>query len=231
MEKMQVVCLILALLASLIGAAEIFDVKDINLLVASPDAVTSFVFPRFPERQFPSGEPVEILTGFYNKGKEIFNITKIAASFNYPLDYSYYIQNFTTKEYGLAVAPGDEISVSYVFKPDPLLEPREFGLVVSVFYQDSQKTNWTSVAFNSTVDMVESGGGVDAQTFFTYLGIIAFLGLSGFLLSGVLSSWVKKHKRKGGRYEVGTKAPREVQNEWLIGTSAEHDIRKKKKTQ
>lgn len=43
--------------------------------------------------EFPAGESVDILLGFANAGEEQFNITHITASFNYPLDYSYYIQN------------------------------------------------------------------------------------------------------------------------------------------
>jgi len=41
----------------------------------------------------PAGEPVEVLVGFRNNGTQQYNITSIDASFNYPLDFSFYIQN------------------------------------------------------------------------------------------------------------------------------------------
>jgi hypothetical protein len=43
---------------------------------------------------------------------------------------------YTRLEYGLLVEPKEQVSVSYRFRPDPNLEPRDFALVVSVFYED-----------------------------------------------------------------------------------------------
>lgn len=72
---------------------------------------------------------------------------------------------FTTLHYNISVRPSTQVSLTYSFLPDPLLEPRDFGLVCSVFYKDAQGTNYTSVFFNSTVDLVEPAGGVDTQTY------------------------------------------------------------------
>ena len=42
---------------------------------------------------FPAGKLVEVLVGFRNKGSKDFIVQTMDASFRYPQDYSYYIQN------------------------------------------------------------------------------------------------------------------------------------------
>jgi len=198
----------------------------------SVDVATASAFPRFSSRKFLAGEPVEILVGFRNKGNSPFNVTLIHASFNYPLDYSYYIQNFTAIEYGTFVAAQEEATFSYFFRPDPMLEPRDFGLVVSVFYQDVNKKNYTNVVFNSTVEMVEASGGLDAQGFFAILAVVAVVGLVGFVLFRTLGTW---SKRQGGGKISGVgkvsaaARQKEDEDDWLVGTSADPSLRKVQK--
>jgi len=211
---------------------EIID-DEAAKLVASPDAITTSVFPRFPNGKFPSGERVEVLVGFRNKGSKSFNITAIDASFNYPLDYNYYIQNFTEEEYGIVVPSGEEVTASYSFQPDPLLEMRDFGLVVSVFYNDIESngqpsTNWTTTLFNSTVDIVEAEGGVDAQAFFAYLAVVAVAGLGVYVLYRNLSAWTKRQKKKSTTPSERTDAAQDIDDDWLAGTSADPNLRKRK---
>jgi len=203
-----------------------FDLDDVLAVAASADVATVSVFPHYAAKKFIAGEPVEILLGFANNGEEEFNITHITASFNYPLDYSYFIQNFTIKEYNISVKPSTLVSLSYSFLPDALLEPRDFGLVCSVFYRDLQGTNFTSVFFNSTVDLVEPAGGVDTQTFFVVIFSIAFLGLITFLIYRFLSAWRKKQSYGPSSEQGGTTS---VDDDWLAGTSADPALRKRKK--
>ena len=46
--------------------------------------------------EFVAGEPIYSLIGFTNEGKIDFVVTAIEASFRYPQDFSYYIQNVCT---------------------------------------------------------------------------------------------------------------------------------------
>lgn len=41
----------------------------------------------------PAGEPVRLLVGFMNKGDKEMFVENMEASFRYPQDYSFYIQN------------------------------------------------------------------------------------------------------------------------------------------
>jgi hypothetical protein len=50
-----------------------------------------------------------------------------------------------------------------MFRPDAMLEPRDFGLLVNVYYKDATGRNYTNAAFNGTIDLVEPVVGWDAQ--------------------------------------------------------------------
>jgi len=219
-------CLILCFLVASFAqeGVKVPDVEE-EVISASPDVSTVSIFPRAPNKQFFAGEAAEILLGFANNGPEPLNITHISASFNYPLDFTYYIQNFTTKECNVTVQPTTQVSLAYFFLPDPLLEPRDFGLVCSVFYRNAHGTNFTSVFFNSTVDLIEPTGGVDTQTFFVVIFSVAFFGLLSFVVYRFLTSWSKSQSY--GSSDQGTR--QSVDNDWLAGTSADPSLRQRKK--
>jgi len=146
----------------------------------SPDASTSYVFPTSSNKKFLLAKTIPVVLGFTNKGNSVFNVTRIFASFMYPSDHRYYIQNFTRQAYGETVRPSEERSFLYTFLPDPLLEPRDYGLVISIFYSDLEGGNFTNVVFNSSIGLIESSEGYDVQTLFTYVGILGVAGLIGF---------------------------------------------------
>lgn len=43
--------------------------------------------------EFPANEMVKFLVGFTNKGSQDFTVRSLEASFRYPQDYQFYIQN------------------------------------------------------------------------------------------------------------------------------------------
>ena len=61
----------------------------------------------------------------------------IDASFRYPQDYSYHIQNFTGTSYNRVVRPGEEASFQYAFHPHESYGGRPFGLTVLMLYKDA----------------------------------------------------------------------------------------------
>jgi len=189
------------------------------VLVASPDVVTSFVFPNSTtKREFVVATEISVVIALTNKGSSVFNVTRVTASFVYPQDHRYFIQNFTRKSYdNESVNPEELRSFLYKFSPDPFLEPREYSLVISIFYHDLEGGNFTSVVFNSTITLLESDESIDAQALFTYVGVLGVVGLVGFVVykSG------KNLTKKGRKFEQGTQRATVIDNEWLQGTSAE----------
>ena len=77
------------------------------------------------------------MAGFSNKGTDDFIVETIDASFRYPQDYSYHIQNFTGTSYNRVVRPGEEASFQYAFHPHESYGGRPFGLTVLMLYKDA----------------------------------------------------------------------------------------------
>jgi len=186
-------------------------------LVASPDIRASFVFPSSAQKKFIIGTGIPVLLGLTNAGEHNFNVSLIGASLKYPQDWRYFIQNYTRTYYGQIIPPGEHATFLYTFYPDPMLEPREFGLQANVYYSDAHGENYTSTFYNGTIFLVESNESIDAQTLFTYVGILGVAGLVGFV---VYKSGRTISKKKSRRVEYGTQQSDVLDNEWLEGTAA-----------
>jgi len=180
-----------------------FGAEEVPRNLSAPDVSTAVVFPSHNDGKIPSGAEVPIIIGFRNNGDKRYNITHIEASFNYPQDYSYFIQNFTEQHYHYLVGPSEEITLEYTIFPDPLLDMRDFGLVVSVYYHDGNHiqvgNNYTSVVYNTTVDIIELDTGFDPQSFFATVAVIALFGLGGYFVYKNLSYFTKGQKGRSGK--------------------------------
>jgi len=184
----------------------------------SPDVTTESMFPNSTHNNFYIGKRIPVLVGLNNIGSGVFNVTHVGSSLMYPQDHRYYIQNYTKGYYGETVSPSELRSFLYTFYPDPMLEPRQYGLVVSIYYTDAEGTNFTNVVFNNTINLVETDESIDAQALFLYVGILGVAGLVGFIVYKAARTTNKKKGPK--RVEYGTQKSTVIDNEWLEGTSA-----------
>lgn len=85
---------------------------------------------------FPANNIVKFLLGFTNKGSENFIIESLDASFRYPQDFQFYIQNFTALQLGTVVPPQRQATFEYSFIPAEPMGGRPFGLVINLNYKD-----------------------------------------------------------------------------------------------
>lgn len=86
---------------------------------------------------FPANNIVKFLLGFTNKGSENFIVESLDASFRYPQDFQFYIQNFTALQLGTVVPPQRQATFEYSFIPAEPMGGRPFGLVINLNYKDS----------------------------------------------------------------------------------------------
>jgi len=86
--------------------------------------------------ELPAGNLVEFLVGFTNKGSHDFVLETLEASFRYPMDFSFYIQNFSTIAYNRVVKPKHEATLAYSFIPAEAFAGRPFGLNINLSYRD-----------------------------------------------------------------------------------------------
>lgn len=79
---------------------------------------------------------MKFLVGFTNKGTEDFIVESLDASFRYPQDYQFYIQNFTALPLNTVVPPQRQATFEYSFIPAEPMGGRPFGLVINLNYKD-----------------------------------------------------------------------------------------------
>lgn len=191
------------------------DDEDEKPLKPSPDADTYILFTRPNSFDLPAGQLVEFLVGFSNKGSQDFILETLDASFRYPMDFSFYIQNFSTIHYNRVVKPKQQVTLGYTFIPNEAFSSRPFGLTVNLFYRDAAGSMFLDAIFNSTVNIVEIDEGLDGETFFLYIFLAACVVL--LLVAGqqFLASFGRKRPIKKQQIEMGTSNPNDVDYDWL----------------
>jgi translocon-associated protein subunit alpha len=188
--------------------------EKVGGIKVTSDAVTSVLFPDYPEKDLPAGKPLYVLVGLQNKGEKDFIVETIDASFRYPQDYSYFIQNFTAISYNSVVSPGDEATFRYSFFPHESYGGRPFGLTVLMFFKDSDGNQYGAGVFNETVTLKEIDESFDGETFFLYVLLAAIAILVIFGLNYVISNKFKRASSSKPT-EVGTQNDNDVDYDWL----------------
>lgn len=138
------------------------------------------------------------------------------ASFRYPVDFNFYIQNFSAIAYNKIVAPEQEATIHYSFIPSETFAGRPFGLNINLAYRDAAGNGFQEAVFNETVQIIELEEGLDGETFFLYVFLAA--GVVLLLVIGqqtLLSVGKKRTTRKAAPVETGTSNPNNVDYDWL----------------
>ncbi|XP_016355294.1 translocon-associated protein subunit alpha isoform X1 [Sinocyclocheilus anshuiensis] len=178
---------------------------------ASPNADTTILFVKGED--FPANDIVKFLLGFTNKGSENFVVESLDASFRYPQDFQFYIQNFTALQLGTEVPPQRQATFEYSFIPAEPMGGRPFGLVINLNYRDSSGNVFQDAVFNQTVTITEREDGLDGETIFLYvflsgLGLLLVVGLHQLLES-------RKRRRPAAKVEMGTSNHNDVDMSWI----------------
>jgi len=147
---------------------------ETTLLFTRPAANPANYAPGVNAIQLPAGKIVEFLLGFENKADEgEFTIETLDASFRYPMDFTYHIQNFSAINYNKVVKAGQEASVFYSFIPADAFAGRPIGLTINLAYRDQEGNFYFDPVFNETVSIVEFDEGFDSEVFFMYVFLVA----------------------------------------------------------
>ncbi|XP_069562964.1 translocon-associated protein subunit alpha isoform X1 [Brachyistius frenatus] len=178
---------------------------------ASPNADTTILFVKGDD--FPANDVVKFLLGFTNKGSENFVVESLDASFRYPQDYQFYIQNFTALQLGIMVPASKQATFEYSFIPAEPMGGRPFGLVINLNYKDGNGNIFQDAVFNQTVTITEREDGLDGETIFMYvflsgLGLLVVVGLHQLMES-------RKRRRPAPKVEMGTSSHNDVDLSWI----------------
>lgn len=187
-------------------------------LKASPDGDTYLLFvePKDFKSRLPAGKEVRLLVGFINRAEKDFVLDTMDASFRYPMDFSFYIQNYSTIGYNKLVKPKQQATLFYSFLVSESLSNRPFGLSVNLMYKDADGHPFLDAVFNETVEIIEVDEGLDGETFFLYVFLAACLVLLIVVGQQFLASLGnKKPVASKQKVEMGTQNSADVDYDWL----------------
>lgn len=114
---------------------------------AAEDVESAPFFPEHPDHKFPIGQVVTALCHFTNDGSTYYNVSAIMGSLNSPFEFQHHFQNYSYKPFGTIVKPGEEITFDYKFQLHTELEPVDYQLAITVFYE-SDKQSFSTTFFN-----------------------------------------------------------------------------------
>eukprot|EP01041_Mallomonas_annulata_P008220 gene8220-16897_t len=134
-----------------------------NMPDAAIDVKTTYFFPKHTDQKFPIGETVTVLCHIINDGQFTYNVTAIMGSLNSPYDFSFHIQNYSYKPFGIVIKAGEEYTFDYQFQLHQNLEPVEYALAHTIFYEDDSES-FSSTFFNQTIELYYPNNDYDLET-------------------------------------------------------------------
>jgi len=78
-------------------------------------------------------------------------------------DFNFFVQNYTFKTIGVVLQPGDEATFEYQFQFHPDLQPVDYTLAHTIFYDDN-RVGYSTTFFNQTVELYYSSGDFSIST-------------------------------------------------------------------
>lgn len=152
-----VVYLLIVAVACVVSAQKAEEVVYRHPLTDMPpsaeDVETSPYFPEHTDQKFPIGETVTALCHFINDGSANYNVSAIMGSLNSPFDFGHHFQNYSYKTFGTIVKPGEEITFKYNFQLHKELEPVDYQLAITVFYE-SEQHSFSTTFFNQVIEVI-----------------------------------------------------------------------------
>jgi len=151
-----------------------------------------------------AGKVTKFLIGFANRGEKDFHVQASHTSFRYPMDFNYYVQNFTAAVYLKTVPPKQEATFDFAFIPHESFIGRPLGLVVELRYVDGDGVPYVSTVFNQTVTIQEDESAFNPEYYFLVLTGIAFVIILLLIGQNLLSRFTRKQSRPRQTQETGT---------------------------
>lgn len=153
-----------------------------------------------PVPTFHAGTMATSTIVFQNNGIAPSTIVLAAGILQPKYAYDSILRNFSVVRHGRVLHPKESNTFRYSFLPDVYLEPGEYNLVLSLYFQDGASNQTFAVtAYNSTV-LVDEALGTDPRTVLTYLTLLVIFGALAYYVAdrtGILKTI--KNKRTASK--------------------------------
>jgi len=205
---------------------DVDDEDSVMELKPSPDAEVYMLFTKpAKSKDLPAGSLIKFLVSFYNKGEKDFLVKEVDASFRYPGDFNFFIQNYTAAKFDRVVEAGHESTFDYAFSASEQYAGRPLGLIVQLRYVDASGKAYQNAVFNETINIVEDESTFNPETGFLYMVFACLVVLVMLLGQQMLSKMRKRHGMSSSTkskpqhvqqpMETGTKDTAGIDFEWI----------------
>ncbi|KAK8796345.1 hypothetical protein WA171_004306 [Blastocystis sp. BT1] len=109
---------------------------------------------KFLTEDFPVAEPIRVIVNLKNTGVAVYNITNCMGSLNDANNFAVYHQNFTERNFNSTLYPGYEMNFLYVFGLYNFIDPQEYQMALTIFYE-TDSDYYATTFFNETVEVVD----------------------------------------------------------------------------
>eukprot|EP00762_Andalucia_godoyi_P003760 ANDGO_08551.mRNA.1 Translocon-associated protein subunit alpha len=144
------------------------------------------LIPMHADLKFPVSEVFDILVGAFNVHSTAVNISVLRAQLMPAYDLSTPLYNFSAIAYNDVVQPGEHTALMYKLRIDPYFDPREYGLVVQAFYEDTEGQRFMSTVFNSTITAVDAAPAYEADKLVSSILAYSVIGAAVYLVVNAL---------------------------------------------
>eukprot|EP01084_Bolivina_argentea_P175395 303750_1 len=133
--------------------------------------------------QLAAGEWVDTVLAFDNADEsQDYQVRFVASHLNQIGDSLAFVQNFTGNTFERTVAAKSTGTFLYRFKPHENLDPRDYNLVIRVFFSTANNETLAIAAYNSTVTITEPLG-TDPEMIMTFVTIAGLIGAAVWFFS------------------------------------------------
>lgn len=104
------------------------------------------------------GDEVTILCKFSHKLSKVVNVTGLMGSLNSPVNFNYYLQNFSYDAESYTATAYEDVTFDYTFKIADTLDAGQWQVAVTLFYQVGRYL-YATTFYNQTITLVHPSGG------------------------------------------------------------------------
>eukprot|EP01064_Diplonema_japonicum_P034573 TRINITY_DN7205_c1_g5_i1.p2 TRINITY_DN7205_c1_g5~~TRINITY_DN7205_c1_g5_i1.p2 ORF type:complete len:246 (+),score=82.87 TRINITY_DN7205_c1_g5_i1:54-791(+) len=176
-QKMLLVSLVVGVAFTVVRADDDMDEDEDEK--RNTQVTIKTIFPELDSHnvQLVAGKETQALVNFENAAESTYQVEFITAHLASTAQADHVMQNLTGALVNRTVNQGESISMTYKFTPFKDIDPREYGLVLQVYFMTEDDERAHETAYNATVMVNDGSSAFDAQSVFL---TIIVLGVSVF---------------------------------------------------
>ncbi|KAJ8607184.1 hypothetical protein CTAYLR_007343 [Chrysophaeum taylorii] len=165
------------------------------------------------------GDEVTLLCHFVHRLAKDVNVTGLMGSLNSPVNFNYYLQNFTFDAENYRAAAREDVTFDYTFKLADTLDPGKWQVAVTVYYEVGRML-FASTFFNETVTLAQPSSGF---SLLWLLAIFLAAAISAFFFRDPLLAALGIQIQKKGTADAAAAKARAAEQQAAAAQAAAND--------